>query len=236
MVHQGPVIIAGCLKSGPDRQAKLRQNARQTPKILNRVCDGQLRRRCLPGAAIHTSWRCLEMSRLAHAGIRCRAADAYQNTSVRSQLNLGPARSPLWCGSQNNYRDPRPGYDRPLRNFEAAQATIISSNTLFRTRHGKEFAEQPRNRNTIYSRPMRFGMICATNGIEHRLTKPKYPWMNGQVERMNRTIKDATVKLFPPETHDQLRTHLADFLAAYNFARRLKTLNGLTPYEYICKI
>jgi len=36
--------------------------------------------------------------------------------------------------------------------------------------------------------------------------------------------------------HDQLRTHLADFMAAYNFVRRLKTLNGLTPYEYITKI
>ncbi len=23
---------------------------------------------------------------------------------------------------------------------------------------------------------------------------------------------------------------------AYNFAKRLKTLNGLTPYEYICNI
>ena len=30
-------------------------------------------------------------------------------------------------------------------------------------------------------------------------------------------------------------SHLADFVAAYNFARRLKTLKGLTPYEYICK-
>ncbi len=34
----------------------------------------------------------------------------------------------------------------------------------------------------------------------------------------------------------QLRTHLTDFMAAYNFARRLKTLSGLTPYEYIAKI
>jgi len=25
-------------------------------------------------------------------------------------------------------------------------------------------------------------------------------------------------------------------MAAYNFGRRLKTLSGLTPYEYICKI
>jgi transposase InsO family protein len=53
---------------------------------------------------------------------------------------------------------------------------------------------------------------------------------------MNRTIKEATVKRFHYDSHDQLRTHLADFLAAYNFARRLKTLGGLTPYEYICKI
>ncbi len=34
---------------------------------------------------------------------------------------------------------------------------------------------------------------------------------------MNRTIKDATVKRFHYESHDQLRTHLVDFMAAYNF-------------------
>ena len=28
---------------------------------------------------------------------------------------------------------------------------------------------------------------------------------------------------------------LVDFIAAYNFGRRLKTLKGLTPYEFICK-
>ncbi len=26
------------------------------------------------------------------------------------------------------------------------------------------------------------------------------------------------------------------FIIAYNFAKRLKTLKGLTPYEYVCKI
>ncbi len=53
---------------------------------------------------------------------------------------------------------------------------------------------------------------------------------------MNRTIKDATVKRFYYETHDQLRSHLGDFVVAYNFAKRLKTLKGLTPYEYICRL
>jgi transposase InsO family protein len=79
-----------------------------------------------------------------------------------------------------------------------------------------------------------FEYACALAGIDHRLTKPKHPWTNGQVERMNRTIKEATVRRFYYENHDQLRSHLADFVAAYNFAKRLKTLKGLTPYEFIC--
>ena len=74
------------------------------------------------------------------------------------------------------------------------------------------------------------------SGIEHRLTKPNHPWTNGQVERMNRTIKDATVERFHYESHDQLRTRLADFMGAYSFARRLKTFGSLTPYEDIRKI
>ena len=53
---------------------------------------------------------------------------------------------------------------------------------------------------------------------------------------MNRTIKDATVKRYHYDNHQQLRAHLDDFVSAHNFARRLKTLKGLTPYEYICKI
>jgi len=80
-----------------------------------------------------------------------------------------------------------------------------------------------------------FDMRCEENGIEHRLTKIKHPWTNGQVERMNRTIKEATVKRYHYDTHRQLETHLTDFIGAYNYARLLKTLRGLTPYEFICK-
>lgn len=34
-----------------------------------------------------------------------------------------------------------------------------------------------------------FEYACPKVDSEHRATKPKYPWTNGQVERMNRTIK-----------------------------------------------
>ena len=69
-----------------------------------------------------------------------------------------------------------------------------------------------------------------------RLTKPWHHWTNGQAERMNRTIKQVTVHHFHHDTHDQLRQHIAAFVNAYNFARRLKTLKGLTPCEFVCKM
>jgi len=53
---------------------------------------------------------------------------------------------------------------------------------------------------------------------------------------MNRTINETTVKCYHDESHDPLRTHLQTVLKANNFAKRLKTLKGLTPHEYICKI
>ena len=80
-----------------------------------------------------------------------------------------------------------------------------------------------------------FDRICHDNMIEHRLTKVNHPWTNGQVERMNRTLKEATVKRYYYNTHEQLKQHLYAFVNAYNFARRLKTLKGLTPYEFIIK-
>jgi IS30 family transposase len=77
--------------------------------------------------------------------------------------------------------------------------------------------------------PYRIHTILTDNGIQ--FAEPNHPWTNGQVERMNRTIKEATVKRFHYERHEKLRVHHTDFMAAYNFARRLKTLSVLTPYE-----
>ena len=52
---------------------------------------------------------------------------------------------------------------------------------------------------------------------------------------MNRTLKEATVKRYYYQLYQQLKGHLYNFINAYNFAKRLKTLGGLTPYEEIIK-
>jgi transposase InsO family protein len=128
--------------------------------------------------------------------------------------------------------------DRPtaVRFLEALIAAVPYRLHTVLTDNGIQFADLPKNRDgwTARYRVHRFDQICRANGIEHRLTKPHHPWTNGQVERMNRTIKEATVNRYHYDCHEQLRTHLADFVIAYNFARRLKILKGLSPYEYIC--
>jgi transposase InsO family protein len=101
------------------------------------------------------------------------------------------------------------------------------------TDNGIQFTNQKRQK---YAFHHAFDRVCDEHEIEHRLTKLNHPWTNGQVERMNRTLKEATVKRYYYQSHDQLKKHLQTFLMAYNFVKRLKTLKGLTAYEYICKV
>jgi transposase InsO family protein len=81
-----------------------------------------------------------------------------------------------------------------------------------------------------------FDRVCDEHGIQHRLTKVNHCWTNGQVERMNRTIKEATVRRYHYDNHEQLRVHLQLFVDAYNHARRLKTFRGPPPSEFIHQV
>jgi Integrase core domain len=112
--------------------------------------------------------------------------------------------------------------------FEPRFALLASARTR---------ADLPKNRKgpTARFRGHPFDRVFRLHSIDHRLTKPNHPWTNRQVERVNRTIKEATVQGYHYDSNHQLRAHLSDFIAAYNFATRLKTLGGLTAYEFICK-
>ena len=131
----------------------------------------------------------------------------------------------------------RPGVWRSTRMKSCSPGSLLLEFVPYRIRtiltdNAIQFAERPRNRGSITFRKMRFDPICQANEIEHRLTGPNHPRTNGQVERMNRTIRDAAHY----HSHDRPRRHLAGFPDACNFVRRLKTPGGLTPCEYICKI
>ena len=79
-----------------------------------------------------------------------------------------------------------------------------------------------------------FDPVCDEHGIEHRFAKPAHPWTNGPAERLNRTLKEASVKVCHYATAEALNAHWQAFLRVYLFTKRLKTLKGLTPHEFVC--
>src|ERR671916_3501254 len=117
---------------------------------------------------------------------------------------------------------------------EAVEAFPYAIHTVL-TDNGMAFADLPKYRDGPTARWMGhiFDRVCRENGIEHRLTKPYHPWTNGQAERMNRTVKEATVKAFHYPDLDGLKAHVLAFVRAYNLAKHLKALRWRTPFQAI---
>jgi transposase InsO family protein len=106
------------------------------------------------------------------------------------------------------------------------------------TDNGMAFADLPKDRGRYPEFEAIFGghvfdRVCDEHGIEHRLTKPYHPWTNGQAERMNRTVKEATIKTFHYPDLEALRAHILAFVTAYNFAKHLKALRWRTPFQAV---
>jgi transposase InsO family protein len=101
---------------------------------------------------------------------------------------------------------------------EVVQAFPYGIHTVL-TDNGMAFADLPKNRGRHARVVAIFGghifeRVCEEHGVEHRLTKPYHPWTNGQAERMNRTIKDATTKAFHYPDLDALKAHVMAFVTA----------------------
>jgi len=78
---------------------------------------------------------------------------------------------------------------------------------------------------------------CKEDSIEHRLTAPYTPQTNGMVERVNGTIKNATIKAEEYDNIEDVQKDLNKFLIYYNFNRRhgslRKELKVRTPFEAV---
>jgi len=75
-----------------------------------------------------------------------------------------------------------------------------------------------------------FSRTCREMGIEHCLASNPDPWTHNSGSRMEDMLRDVT---FASQAY--LVRLLSQFVHAYNFRRRLKTLRGKTPHEFLCR-
>jgi transposase InsO family protein len=103
------------------------------------------------------------------------------------------------------------------------------------TDNGAEFTDKFTGKKKKATGNHGFDMSCIESNIEHRLTAPFTPKTNGMVERVNGTIKNATVKVLNYKNETELKADLDKFLVYYNLNRRhgglRRELKVRTPFE-----
>jgi transposase InsO family protein len=109
------------------------------------------------------------------------------------------------------------------------------------TDNGLEFTNKliMSKKGNLCTKPSMLDEKCAQHGIDHRLTKPATPKTNGMVERVNGTIKRATILKEIYESPEEMNNALSLFLVHYIFVRRhsglVKELKVKTPFGAIQK-
>jgi AcrR family transcriptional regulator len=111
------------------------------------------------------------------------------------------------------------GFLRALIAFAPIKVTAVI------TEPGQPFSA------VVPGKPDPFSRACLVAGVEHRPTQPG--WSADQLERMDRTIRDATRRRVSGGREDELRRQLAQVIEAYNGGVRFKALGGLTPLAHL---
>ena len=78
-----------------------------------------------------------------------------------------------------------------------------------------------------------FRRVRLRQDIDHHFVASEDPWDIRQTASA-KLPSDTGTRAPHYDSVDHLRTHFFEFFDTYNFSRRLKSLNGNTPYEFIC--
>jgi hypothetical protein len=83
--------------------------------------------------------------------------------------------------------------------------------------------------------PVSFDRACQQYDISHQALPKDQPWCLRPADGTQSNSADRPERNYHYKSHKHLQEHFFAFLDTYNFDRRLKTLGGLTPYEFVCE-
>lgn len=104
------------------------------------------------------------------------------------------------------------------------------------TDNGREFSlKRFRNRYGEAKQEALFDLVYQWLEISHKTTKVKHPWTNGQAESIIKVVKNQTVKVHRYQTPEEAIRALKRYQDTHNYYRKLKALQGKTPYQITCE-
>ena len=76
-----------------------------------------------------------------------------------------------------------------------------------------------------------FKEFIRISGMTHVRTSPYYPQSNGKIERWHKTLKHTTIRPKAPNSLEEARRVVADFVEHYNTVRLHSAIGYLTPAD-----
>lgn len=76
-----------------------------------------------------------------------------------------------------------------------------------------------------------FKKFVRLTGMTHVRTSAYYPQSNGKIERWHKTMKNSTIRLKAPETVDEGRSMIGEFVKYYNEVRLHSAIGYVTPKD-----
>jgi transposase len=111
----------------------------------------------------------------------------------------------------------------------AIRSVRTGTGSQFTTRQSAVYSEHA----STSSHP--FIQACLERHILHDVLPPDQPWNIGQIGSVKSAASAAIDVQVHYPGHNDLQEHFLAFFKTYNFSRRLKTLRGLTPFEFVCQ-
>ncbi len=126
------------------------------------------------------------------------------------------------------------GYSRLIVHWEIREAmTELDVETILQRARERFPGVKPRiisdNGPQFISRD--FKAFIREAGMTHVRTSPYYPQSNGKLERLNKTVKTTTIRPKSPETLDEARRVVAEFVEHYNNVRLHSAIGYVAPTD-----
>jgi transposase InsO family protein len=125
--------------------------------------------------------------------------------------------------------------DTAAKFLESALSFFPFHIRIVLTDNGKEYTLKNHKWNKNSNLKWAFDLICDAYDIDHRTTQPYTPQTNGMVERVNGTVKNATLKAHIYRNRDEMNTDLLSFMCIYILERKhsglMREIRVKTPFQ-----
>jgi hypothetical protein len=213
--------VFGCLKDGIPRLTRSRLHR---CLVRHGILACPKARRKPPNAV------CLQARQLATSTSISASCGSLKANSTCSWRSTGYRSSPMSNSMKTQARG-----RRRLPAKRRQSLPLQNPHDTHRQWHGfrRSTEEQERSHAEIFRRAH---LRSSLHRERHRAQADKAvsPVDEWSAERMNRTIKEATIKVFHYPSLESLNAHVLAFVTAYNFAKHLNALRWKTPFEAIC--